>query len=292
MGRSIEIKLESNLYLETCAYIEDTQVTLDNTLWDSFSDAEKEFVKDLKSNESYHLNEFPIHGDTMDFDEIVKFMDSLDISTFNYYYHHENFSLESFEEKDKNELEEVKALSLSIIKKARPFVEKHMKVSEYDDVLNKIYDRTKLVPPLTVAQEIMGKSFMRVSNYEKYYFVPLKYCSNKPFRVFDDKILLQIIPMNEKVEPITIEDMASALKVIGDPTRLKIISLLSTKAMYGKEIAESLNMKAPTITHHIEQLNKIGLLHLEKYGQIKSFSLNHRRYKEILEQLKGIGAQK
>ena len=50
------------------------------------------------------------------------------------------------------------------------------------------------------------------------------------------------------------EDALSALKSLSDPTRYKILKILSEKKTYGNEIASLLNLSAATINHHLNTL--------------------------------------
>lgn len=92
--------------------------------------------------------------------------------------------------------------------------------------------------------------------------------------------------MKSKEEELLLQQIERIMKIIGDNTRLKIIRLLSSESLYGKEIADRLGVKAPTITHHITQLLDVGLLHVEQIAQIKYFSLNHKKYDTFIKELK------
>ncbi|OZM56843.1 ArsR family transcriptional regulator [Lottiidibacillus patelloidae] len=49
-------------------------------------------------------------------------------------------------------------------------------------------------------------------------------------------------------------------KTLGDPTRIRILSLLATGPLHGQAIAGKLGLKAPTITHHMTKLRDTGIV--------------------------------
>lgn len=65
--------------------------------------------------------------------------------------------------------------------------------------------------------------------------------------IFGVGIPEQIIKNNEKL------DLESFLKVLADPTRYKMIKLLSNKAYYGAELARELGLSTATISHHMDK---------------------------------------
>lgn len=286
--KKIEIRIEPSLYLEACCYIEDQNVIIDSSLMESFSDNEQEFVKEIKLSKDYYLNEFFVHAKDKSFDGILTFMEEMSIEKFHYYYNHEEFPIKYFNQFNRDELLKNRLINLSLLRKVKKYIEVDFLLDDYDKITDEIFNRLKVLTPLGVAQEIMGKKFKRVSDYEAYNFIPLKYCKNPPCRVFNETNLMVMIPMEEYKELLTLEEIGVILKVMSDATRLKIISLLSNSSMYGKEISDELHVKAPTVTHHIEQLNKIDLLYLEKIGQIKYYTLNYRRYEELIKALSRI----
>jgi DNA-binding transcriptional ArsR family regulator len=62
-----------------------------------------------------------------------------------------------------------------------------------------------------------------------------------------------------------------ALKALGDPTRLKILRYLSQQELTPSELARRLNLRAPTVTHHLKELRLAGLINLTLHGQEKLY---------------------
>ncbi|MGG0176844.1 metalloregulator ArsR/SmtB family transcription factor [Gottfriedia acidiceleris] len=63
-------------------------------------------------------------------------------------------------------------------------------------------------------------------------------------------------------------------KALGDLTRVRIIALLQQGHLSGQEIASKLNLKPPTITHHMSKLREVGLIKERRDKNTIYFSLN------------------
>ncbi|SCY60805.1 ArsR/SmtB family transcription factor [Alkaliphilus peptidifermentans] len=155
----------------------------------------------------------------------------------------------------------------------------------YEERIAKVHNDLKTKVPLNVAQDIMGKKFKRVFDFTTYYFVPSYFYINKPMRTFNKETQMVVYPIDE-INYYNKNSLANALKIIGDNTRLEIIQKLSVKAMFGKEIAKEIGIGTSTVSHHLEQLRSIGLIHEERDKNIKYFSLNIKEYNHLCDVLK------
>jgi hypothetical protein len=75
-------------------------------------------------------------------------------------------------------------------------------------------------------------------------------------------------------------------KTMGDPTRLRILSLLSNGPLHGQAIAGKLGLTAPTITHHLKKLREINVVFERRDKNTIYFYLNHSVVKQHSEALK------
>jgi ArsR family transcriptional regulator len=83
---------------------------------------------------------------------------------------------------------------------------------------------------------------------------------------------LECCPTILQSSPLTqaeAEQLAAAFRVIADPTRLRLLSLLAAKP--GGEacvcdLVEPLGLSQPTVSHHLKVLYEAGLLGREKRG--------------------------
>ena len=65
------------------------------------------------------------------------------------------------------------------------------------------------------------------------------------------------------------EELASAFKVLSDPVRLRLLSLISAHdgETCACELVDLLDRSQPTISHHLSVLHDAGLLSREKRGR-------------------------
>jgi biotin operon repressor len=76
------------------------------------------------------------------------------------------------------------------------------------------------------------------------------------------------------LQPESISDLAHLLKVIADETRLRILGALAERPRTGKELAEELELTAPTISHHMRKLTEVGIVLSRTDAQRQWYRLN------------------
>ena len=89
--------------------------------------------------------------------------------------------------------------------------------------------------------------------------------------------------------PITEEqatELADVLKAMADPARLRLISIVASSPggeACACDLAEPLGRSQPTVSHHLTQLVKAGLLTREQRGKWAWFKLNADRVAQICD---------
>lgn len=63
-------------------------------------------------------------------------------------------------------------------------------------------------------------------------------------------------------------------KALSDPTRLRILLLLSRGEVHGHALAEKLNLSQPTVTHHAAKLREAALIQERRDKNTVYFKLN------------------
>lgn len=81
------------------------------------------------------------------------------------------------------------------------------------------------------------------------------------------------------------EALLRALKALADPTRLKILNYLARESLTPSQLSRRLNLRAPTVTHHLAELRRSGLVHLTLRGQEKIYRARHEALKHTFETL-------
>jgi DNA-binding transcriptional ArsR family regulator len=147
-------------------------------------------------------------------------------------------------------------------------------------------DKLKRLAPLEYAQQLMGKKFRRTSDYSHYMFIPTYYGGLNCIRFFNDETLLVLDRVGPSWDSVSSDSLAKTMKVLGDSTRLEIMSYITDRPSYGIELSEKFGVSRPTISHHLEQMNGIGLVHIERVKNTKYYSLNKRRYEALLKELR------
>jgi ArsR family transcriptional regulator len=81
-------------------------------------------------------------------------------------------------------------------------------------------------------------------------------------------------------------ELADVLKAIADPARLRLISIIASSPgaeACACDLAEPLGRSQPTVSHHLTQLVKAGLLTREQRGKWAWFRLNADRVAQICD---------
>jgi len=77
-----------------------------------------------------------------------------------------------------------------------------------------------------------------------------------------------------------INDLVKILRVIAEPSRLKILCLLKTGTKCVCEIQKYLELKQNLVSHHLKILKDYSLIDCEKKGQWKHYCLNQKEIKK------------
>ena len=81
-------------------------------------------------------------------------------------------------------------------------------------------------------------------------------------------------------------ELADVLKAMADPARLRLISIIASSPgaeACACDLAEPLGRSQPTVSHHLTQLVKAGLLTREQRGKWAWFRLNADRVAQICD---------
>ena len=73
---------------------------------------------------------------------------------------------------------------------------------------------------------------------------------------------------------VDVQELADLFKVLGDPTRIRIVQQLLNKEMCVTDIAESMGMGQSAISHQLRVLRQARLVTFRKEGKTVMYSLN------------------
>ena len=77
--------------------------------------------------------------------------------------------------------------------------------------------------------------------------------------------------------------MGDSFKALADPTRRRILELLSGGEMTAGEIADHFAMTKPSVSHHLSILKTAGLVTDERRGQNIVYCLNLTVFQELMK---------
>ncbi|MBA2873877.1 DUF2087 domain-containing protein [Thermaerobacillus caldiproteolyticus] len=80
-------------------------------------------------------------------------------------------------------------------------------------------------------------------------------------------------------------------KTIGDPTRLRIMKMLSEGPLHGQAIAGKLGLTPATITHHLKRLREVNAVYERRDGNTIYFYLNGSVIKHYAKSLINLAEQ-
>lgn len=82
------------------------------------------------------------------------------------------------------------------------------------------------------------------------------------------------------------QDLAAAFKVLADPVRLRLLSLVAaTDEVCACDLVEPLGRSQPTVSHHLSVLTDAGLLTREKRGRWAWFRIVPERLQILADAL-------
>jgi len=150
------------------------------------------------------------------------------------------------------------------------------------DVAIRRDDRSTLDPPALVERTTGGIQFLADAGVRRVLLAPVYF--GRPYNyVFSaDGWRLFCYPIADSAigEPEGDRPPAATVRLyraLGDPTRLRILKLLSQREHYLTELAQQLELSKPTVKHHLAQLRFAGLVTLIEEGSLTYYSLRWDR---------------
>ena len=98
----------------------------------------------------------------------------------------------------------------------------------------------------------------------------------------DIKLLNKI--MGELLNEGNIDKLAQIFRALGDPSRLKIIYVLSKSPLCVCDIATLLDMTQSSISHHLRVLRNLNLVKFRRQGKLVIYSLDDEHVFKLFEE--------
>src|SRR6266704_6035533 len=90
----------------------------------------------------------------------------------------------------------------------------------------------------------------------------------------------------ENENTLSAEEMKSLVvigRALADPTRIRILRLLAERPMYGQELAKVLDVKPPTVSHHLASLVAAGLVRVWRENNYHYYELDSEGIENLAE---------
>ena len=141
---------------------------------------------------------------------------------------------------------------------------------------------TDLSQGLQLGDEFNASTFIMVPAF---WITPLIF-----FEKFDSQTMFLTFgarPADMSVIPgETVPDaLVRSLKALADPTRLKIMHYLTHESLTPSEIARKLQLRPPTVTHHLKELRLAGLVELSLMHEENRYTARKQALNAVYEQL-------
>ena len=85
--------------------------------------------------------------------------------------------------------------------------------------------------------------------------------------------------------------MSETLKAISDPVRRNILELLKEDKKSAGELASEFNLSGATVSYHLTQLKKVGLILESRHKNFIYYELNASVFEEVLVWIYGLGGK-
>ena len=85
--------------------------------------------------------------------------------------------------------------------------------------------------------------------------------------------------------------MSETLKAISDPVRRNILEMLKEEKKSAGELASEFNLSGTTVSYHLTQLKKAGLILESRHKNFIYYELNASVFEEVLVWIYGLGGK-
>jgi ArsR family transcriptional regulator len=102
-----------------------------------------------------------------------------------------------------------------------------------------------------------------------------------------EKHIRELRKLVEKIDEADVKRRSYVLKALADPTRIKILHLLKERSMCTCEIMMALGLTEPNASHHLNLLERNGILTSEKVGRWVFYKLHQSTIQNLASNMTG-----
>jgi DNA-binding transcriptional ArsR family regulator len=88
----------------------------------------------------------------------------------------------------------------------------------------------------------------------------------------------------EPIAPAVAQRLARVFKSLSDPTRLRIISMVSDREFCVSDLVAALEMEQSTVSHQLRDMRRLGLVSFRRQGRHVFYRLDDSHVRNLFEQ--------
>jgi len=127
--------------------------------------------------------------------------------------------------------------------------------------------------------------YPRLFIIDEYYTLTYQQSSDTPLcNHLEIGVLYDVAKLYQKRD-IPLREIAGCVKVIGDPVRLQILTMLKDEEVYVQELTDKLGLSFTTLSHHMTKLVMAGLVTSERRGVYVYYKVNSDFIRWLMERV-------
>jgi ArsR family transcriptional regulator len=97
------------------------------------------------------------------------------------------------------------------------------------------------------------------------------------------------MPPRKKSDSLGAREVRAIAKVLADPHRYQILKLIAAEPCKAcSDLRAAFDITAPTLSHHLKELEAAGLIEVEKRGKFVDLKFRRETWNAYLSELSGI----
>lgn len=95
-----------------------------------------------------------------------------------------------------------------------------------------------------------------------------------------------MLPVDLSLSLTDVESIAETFRVLGDPTRIRILDALGPGELCVNEIADAVRMSESAVSHQLRLLRTMRLVRVRREGRLAYYAVDDQHILELLHQVR------
>lgn len=157
-----------------------------------------------------------------------------------------------------------------------------------DELIERVFEAQRITAP--DKQVDVYELYPRLFTIEGVYCVIFKLGDDPLTQRFEINVLYDLISGIRKRD-ISLKNIADCIKVLGNPTRLEILTMLRTEEVHVQGLVEKLGLSFNTVSHHMTKLMLAGLVEGERRGNFVYYHASIDGIRWLMDKLNALMPQ-